>query len=88
MFSNNDAIRKLQSNLAKEITRAQTTYARKRERIRELYPTDAYGIKADMLIGDLDDKYGPMIREMKWYSQAIAELVEMKEGNKNEEVHV
>lgn len=88
MLSNNEKVRKWQDAMRKEIDRADATYQKKRARIKELYPADYYGTKADMLIGNLDDKYGPMIREMKWYAMAFSELVDMKEGKKNEKVHV
>ena len=80
MNSKNETIQKLQVNLHKAIAKKETTYLNRKKQIRELYPVDAYGIKAEMLIGDLEDRYIPELKELRWYAQAISDLVDMREG--------
>ena len=85
MNSRNETIQKLQVNLHKAIAKKETTLENRRKQIREMYPVDAYGTKAESLIWNLEKKYIPELKELRWYAYAISDLVDMREGGDGKE---
>ena len=83
MNSRNGHIAAIQIKLVNDIRKQRAIHERRREKIREKYPVDAYGIKGEMKIDEIDDIYIPYIKDMEWYSRALSDLVDMHEGEDN-----
>ena len=85
MISSVKEIARIQTDLVKLIRAKEFAYEIGRKKIREKWPEDAYGTKWMLKTNELDARYLPLIKALKWYSFALSDLVEMKEGGNGKE---
>lgn len=84
MNSSNGYIYHMQIKLSQEIKKQREAMEAKITKVREKYPVDCYGTKAEMKVNDVERSYLPYIWELEWYATGLSQLVEAREGTDGE----